>query len=93
MVPTFTSPWRYLYSSDYFSKLTEAPVIATVGAFGCGTMLVWSSPAQNYYDPRYCHNEDYGCDIVMSKQEAIWVNAIAFLGCIFCVPVAGEKII
>ena len=53
-------------------------------------MLVWSSPAQNYYDPRYCHNEDYGCDIVMSKQEAIWVNAIAFLGCIFCVPVAGE---
>ena len=55
-------------------------------------MLVWSSPAQNYYDPRYCHNQDYGCDIVMSKQEAIWVNAIAFLGCIFCVPVAGEKV-
>ena len=69
------------------------PFIATVGAFGCGTMLVWSSPAQNYYDPRYCHNEDYGCDILMSKQEAIWVNAIAFLGCIFCVPVAGDYLL
>ena len=53
-------------------------------------MLVWSSPAQNYYDPRYCHNEDFGCDIQMSKQEAVWVNAIAFLGCIFCVPIAGK---
>ena len=62
---------------------------ATVGAFGCGTMLVWSTPASNYFDPDYCNNTDHGCDIEMGKQEAIWVNAFSYLGCIFCVPFAG----
>ena len=62
---------------------------ACVGAFGCGTTLVWSTPALNYLDPDYCQEENK-CDIDISKQEAIWVNAIAFLGCIFCVPFAGS---
>ena len=53
-------------------------------------MRVWSSPAQNYFDPRYCQKEDFRCDVLMSRQEAVWVNAIAFLGCIFFVPVGGK---
>ena len=53
-----------------------------------GTMFVWSTPALNYLDPDYCHN--YHCDLELNKQEAVWVNAIAFLGCIFSVPLAGE---
>ena len=52
-------------------------------------MLVWSTPASQYLDPDYCHDTDHGCDIEMGKQEAIWVNAFAFLGCIFSVPLAG----
>ena len=52
-------------------------------------MLVWSTPASNYFDPDYCNNTDHGCDIEMGKQEAIWVNAFSYLGCIFCVPFAG----
>ena len=76
---------------------------ASVGAFGCGTMFVWSNPALIHLDPRYCVSDKntsieknnktdatFSCDIEMSKQEAIWVNAIAFLGCIFCVPFAGN---
>lgn len=88
-------------TSRKWSQLIPA-LGATVGAFGCGTMLVWSTPALLHLDPRYCvsdenttnnnnnnTDETYSCDIEMSKQEAIWVNAIAFLGCIFCVPFAG----
>ena len=52
-------------------------------------MLVWSTPASNYFDPDYCNNTEHGCDIEMGKQEAIWVNAFSFLGCIFGVPFAG----
>ena len=52
-------------------------------------MLVWSTPASQYLDPDYCRNTHHGCDIVMGKQEAIWVNAFSFLGCIFSVPFAG----
>ena len=87
----------YVYFMIIFFK-------ATVGAFGCGTMLVWSTPALLHLDPRYCvsdenttnnnnnnTDETFSCDIEMSKQEAIWVNAIAFLGCIFCVPFAGNS--
>ena len=44
-------------------------------------MLVWSTPASQYLDPDYCNETDHGCLIEMGKQEAIWVNAIAFLGC------------
>ena len=33
--------------------------------------------------------KEYNCDVIMGKQEAIWVNAIAFLGCMFSVPFAG----
>ena len=53
-----------------------------------GTMFVWSSPVLNYLDPDYCPN--YHCDLTLTKQEAVWVNAIAFFGCIFSVPMAGE---
>ena len=52
-------------------------------------MLVWSTPASNYFDPDYCNNTQHGCDIEMTKQEAIWVNAFSYLGCIFSVPFAG----
>ena len=55
-----------------------------------GTMFVWSSPVLNYLDPDYCPN--YHCDLTLTKQEAVWVNAIAFFGCIFSVPMAGEII-
>ena len=51
-------------------------------------MFVWSSPVLNYLDPDYCPN--YHCDLTLTKQEAVWVNAIAFFGCIFSVPMAGE---
>ena len=54
-----------------------------------GTMFVWSTPALNYLDPDYCPN--YHCDLELSKQQAVWVNAIAFLGCIFSVPLSGEN--
>ena len=50
---------------------------------------MWSTPASNYFDPDYCNETEHGCDIEMSKQEAIWVNAFSYLGCIFCVPFAG----
>ena len=50
-------------------------------------MFVWSSPVLNYLDPDYCPN--YHCDLTLTKQEAVWVNAIAFFGCIFSVPMAG----
>ena len=56
-----------------------------------GTMFVWSTPALNYLDPDYCGQTDtYDCDLELTKQQAVWVNAIAFLGCIFSVPLAGE---
>ena len=55
-----------------------------------GTMFVWSSPALNYLDPDYCQGQSYHCDLELSKQQAVWVNAIAFLGCIVSVPLAGE---
>lgn len=53
-----------------------------------GTMFVWSTPALNYLDPDYCHN--YHCDIELTKQEAVWTNAIAFFGCILSVPLGGK---
>ena len=55
-----------------------------------GTMFVWSSPALNYLDPDYCQGQTYHCDLELSKQQAVWVNAIAFLGCIISVPLAGQ---
>lgn len=58
-----------------------------------GTMFVWSTPALNYLDPDYCGQTDsYPCDLELTKQQAVWVNAIAFLGCIFSVPLAGETL-
>ena len=53
-------------------------------------MLVWSTPASQYLDPDYCQETEHGCDLVLGKQEAIWVNAISFVGCVICVPFAGN---
>ena len=71
--------------------ITIITLPATMGAFGCGTMLVWGTPALQHLDPNYCGNDadQEPCDVSMSEQEAIWVNAIAYLGCIFSVPFAG----
>ena len=51
-------------------------------------MFVWSTPALNYLDPDYCHDH---CDLELSKQQVVLVNAIAFLGCIFIVPLSWEN--
>jgi len=51
--------------------------IATLGAFGCGTVLAWPAVALPKLDESVCGTD---CDITISKDEASFLSAVSNLG-------------
>lgn len=52
-------------------------------------MLAWPAPALPHMDTEYCQDD---CDISLSTEEASWVAAIAYLGCVCVGPFAGHQV-
>lgn len=72
-------------TSRKWSQIVPA-IGATLGAFGCGNVLAWPAPALPYMDTVDCKET---CDIPLTTEQASWVAAVAYLGCICAGPLAG----
>ena len=56
---------------------------ATIGAFGCGTVLAWPAPALDGI------NSCDDCQLTLTLEEGSWVAATAYIGCLSVGPFAG----
>lgn len=61
---------------------------ATVGAFGLGTVLAWSSPAIPNIE-RTPSTAKYNVDLSSNPGAKAWLGSIATLGALFSGPLAG----
>ena len=56
---------------------------ATIGAFGCGTVLAWPAPALDGI------NSCDDCQLTLTLEEGSWVAATAYIGCLSVGNFAG----
>ena len=60
---------------------------ATLGSFGCGTGIAWSSPVLPKIKNESCYEK--GCDLSgVSDEAADWIGPLFPLGAIFAGPLA-----
>ena len=61
---------------------------ASIGAFGLGTSLAWTSPSLPRLQDDLCLDQ---CDVPdISVDEASWIGAMLPLGAIMSGPIAGS---
>lgn len=64
-----------------------AALAATLGSFGCGTGIAWSSPVLPKIKNESCYEK--GCDLSgVSDEAADWIGPLFPLGAIFAGPLA-----
>ena len=66
-------------------KCLEFFISATLGAFGCGTGIAWSSPVLPKVSPSECQND---CDLQITEEAASWIGPIFPLAAACVGPVA-----
>lgn len=71
---------------SFHGLAVKNPFIATLGSFGCGTGIAWSSPVLPKIDPEQCKDH---CDLSdVTTSLASWVGPLFPLGATCSGPVA-----
>jgi len=77
-----------------FAKQFLAAFAATIGAFGMGNMLVWSSPALPHLVKEDCEKIN-ACDLPhpFTNEEGSWIGSISTIGALTAAIVVGRIMI
>ena len=80
-------PFLFLTSKRplYHHQLTSFVISATLGAFGCGTGIAWSSPVLPKVSPEQC---EPNCDLQITEAVASWIGPIFPMAAACVGPVA-----